>query len=128
MLWRDVDESVAFKTFGYLVMGFGDRPAAAILHVALDLVGDLGANIDARASHAIRNEMYADDGLTGGSRAEVERMMGDAITAEDESTLYTGTIAQVLGMAKMKPKMMVASGAEQQDNITLIGTAVMGIT
>jgi len=71
--WRWGDSSANWQIFGYNVVTFGDQAAGLALELVKRLAADLGQNIDAEASHQIRNKTYVDDGAGGGTRSQVER-------------------------------------------------------
>ena len=40
------------------------------------MVADLGVGIDEKACKKITEDMYVDDGVTGGKKSDVQRMVG----------------------------------------------------
>ena len=63
-----------------------------------------------------------DDHITGGSRSEVERMMG--VKQEDGS--YSGTFGKILKIGNLKVKVMVPSGETDSTAMDLLGNKVLG--
>ena len=47
-------------------LSVGDASAATQLEVGKDLVAEMGKEIDAEAAQRIKDDLYVDDGLTGG--------------------------------------------------------------
>ena len=76
MIWRFSEEE-EWKTFAYEVMAFGDRLAATALECSKQEVADQGKMIDEVAAVRIREEMYVDDGASGGTLEEVQRFVGE---------------------------------------------------
>ena len=76
LVWRWGRGEGEWETYGFTRMHFGDRPAMAGLEVAKHKVADLGANIDPLAAQMIKKG-YVDDGAGGGSKEDVERLIGD---------------------------------------------------
>ena len=74
-------------------MAFGDICAAVALEASKGKCSDLGESIDEAAAKRTREEMYVDDGTTGGTKTEVERFVGK----KNEDGKYDGTIPQILG-------------------------------
>ena len=59
--------------------------------MAKDLIADEFGDIDPEAAQRIKLDPYVDDGGTGGTRAQVDRFIGEKLT--DGS--FSGTITQV---------------------------------
>ena len=75
LIWRfSADEP--WQDFGFVVVAFGDRPAGEFLELGKGLTADAGQEIDPVAARKLKKDSYVDDHVTGGTRAEVERMMG----------------------------------------------------
>ena len=100
--WRYGDESKKWRTFGFLTVSFGDRPAAAFLEIAIRRTADMNSSIDPVAAARIRDDRYVDDLATGGSQAEVTRFMGN----EDENLQCDGTIPMILSNASLYLKVL----------------------
>ena len=102
LIWRFSPDQ-DWQDFGFVVVAFGDKPAGEFLELGKDLCADAGREIDHYAARKIKEDCYVDDGLTGGSQDDVDRMMGTKL--EDGS--YTGTVSRILGIGNLKVKVMV---------------------
>ena len=71
--------------------------------------------------------MYVDDGLSGGTREEVDCMYGSLEVQQDGSLHYSGTVPQVLATVGLPPKMMITSGETNNKVLTVMGDTVVGI-
>ena len=76
---------------------FGDLCAATQLEVGKDLVADAGVDIDPEASQKIKDDLYVDDGLTGGDAEQIARMVGQKLP--DGS--FSGTFSQILALGSI---------------------------
>ena len=103
-------------------MHFGDRCAACQLEVSKDLIADENKQIDYEAAQRIKDDVYVDDGLTGGSEEQVHRFVGDKLA--DGS--FSGTIPQILKRGGFKLKAIVKSGENDMTEIEKMGTSVFG--
>ena len=111
-----------WQDFGFVVVAFGDRPAGEFLELGKGLTADAGQEIDPVAARKLKKDSYVDDHVTGGTKAEVERMMGTRL--EDGS--YTGTICQILKKGNLKVKVMVPTGEVDSSAMALLGNKVLG--
>ena len=90
------------KIYGFNCVQFGDRSAAALMTIAVEkaaksyeaVAKDLNLSVKEvkESSKKLRKDTYVYDGTTGGSRKQVERMIG--IKLEDGS--YSGTIPTMM--------------------------------
>ena len=64
------------------------------MEVGKDLVADVGAFIDSEAAQKIKDDLYVDDGLTGGDFHQVSQMVGDRLP----DGAYNGTLSQILSL------------------------------
>ena len=101
---------------------FGDACAATQLEVAKDLIADAGEYIDAEASKRIKDDVYVDDLLSGGTAEKVSRFVGDK-TADGS---YDGTFFQILALGNFKIKAMNISGQSPISDSDLLGNKVLG--
>ena len=83
---------------------------------------EAGHNIDPIAAKKLKEDSYVDDFCTGGSKAEVARMMGQRLS--DGS--YTGTVCKILSKGNLKVKVMVPTGEKDQEAKDLLGNKVLG--
>ena len=67
VVWRDGDQSQPWRTFGFLTVSFGDRPAASFLEIAIRRTAEMNQAIDPVASARIRDDRYVDDISTVGT-------------------------------------------------------------
>ena len=126
MLWKH-GEDKPWVTHGYLIVAFGDRPASGILGTMLTIDSNLGKNIDKKAAEAVVDHIYDDDGMSGGTQEEVDRMVGSLEVQQDGALRYSGTVPQVLATVGLRPKMMITNGETNQKALTLMGNTVVGI-
>ena len=101
---------------------FGDQCVATQLEVGKDLVADAGAHIDPEASVKIKDDLYVDDGLTGGDAEQVARFVGEKLPDGD----YSGTFSQILALGKFKVKAIGVSGTKTSEQTDLLGNKVLG--
>ena len=125
LVWRLSEGD--WRYFGYAVVAMGDRPAACILELVKDVAAKEGEEIDEATATKIKEDTYVDDGCTGGSEEEVQRMIGEVQEEDDGSLKYSGTVQQILSRVSFKIKMMVRSG-EQQNSLALekMGGMILG--
>ena len=110
-----------WEIYGYNVVTFGDQVAGLILELVKGLAAELGKEIDEEACRQIKKCTYVDDGACGGSRDTVERLRGNLVDGE-----YTGTLARIFKLVKLRPKVMVASGDSDQELLDILGNKVLG--
>ena len=103
---------------------FGDLCAATQLEVGKDLVADAGVDIDPEASKKIKDDLYVDDGLTGGDEELVARFVGEKLP--DGS--FNGTLSKILALGNYKIKAMTVSGSKKSEDSDLMGNKVLGYT
>ena len=121
LVWR-FSTSEPWQDFGFVVVAFGDRPAANFLELGKDLCADAGKKIDPVASKKIKQDCYVDDGVTGGSKKEVAKMMGDKLGEGN----YSGTICQIFKKGSLNLKVIVPSGEKDPSAKDLLGNSVLG--
>ena len=73
-------------------------------------------------SRKLLEDTYVDDGTTGGSRKEVERMIG--IKLKDGS--YSGTIPTMMKKVRLKLKTIVLSISQDQEAFSKLSDKVLG--
>ena len=101
---------------------FGDQCAATQLEVGKDIVADAGAHIDREASEKIKNDLYVDDGLTGGDHDQVVRMVGEKLP----DGTFSGTLSRILSLGNYKIKALTVSGSKKSLDSDLMGDRVLG--
>jgi hypothetical protein len=69
---------------------------------------------------------YVDDGAGGGSKKDVERLMGEE-TEVDGKLYYSGTIAKILSIRGFTVKMMVRKGESRPHIVEKLGGGVLGL-
>ena len=62
LVWR-FSPSDQWKDYGFVVVAFGDRPAAEFLELSRGLTADAGKHLDSEASRKLKNDSYVDDGV-----------------------------------------------------------------
>ena len=124
LVWRMDGEE--WKRYGYKVVAMGDRPAACILELVKDVAATMGEEIDAETAAKIKEDTYVDDGCSGGSKEDVDKMIGDFEELEDGSLLYNGTVQQILSKVSFQLKMMIRSGDNDDRALAKMGGAILG--
>ena len=119
-----------WKIYGFNCIQFGDRPAAALMNIAVekaaetyeDAANDLNLPIKEvkEDSKKLLKDTYVDDGTTGGSRKEVERMIG--VKLDDGS--YSGTIPVMMKKVRLKLKTIVLSVSQDQEALSKLSDKV----
>ena len=120
-VWK-FNEEDEWSDYAFDCVHFGDCCAATQLEVAKDLVADAGRDIDPEASARIKNDNYVDDGLTGGSVAQVARFLGK----KQQDGTFDGTFAQILKLGNFKMKGATFSGDTDTSMIEKLGGNVCG--
>ena len=121
LVWRFSFEE-PWQDFAFDTVAFGDIPAGNFLELGRDMVAELGRDVDPIAADRIIRDTYVDDGVSGGSYAEVQTMKGDKLG--DGS--FSGTLRQILDKGKLKMKVIVTTGETNDDLKHLIGNKVLG--
>ena len=117
--FREEDE---WQDFAFDRVHFGDCCAACQLEVAKDLLADTFSYIDPEAAQRVKDDVYVDDGVTGGTPEQVDRFLG--VKTDDGS--FNGTIPQILGGGNFKFKAAVRSGDTDEEQIAKLGNNVFG--
>ena len=120
-VWR-FDEDQEWEDYGIDRVHFGDRPAATQLEVSKNMIADLGLDIDEEACKKIKEDMYVDDGVTGGKKLDVERMVGN----RDEDGNFDGTLPTILRKGNYFVKDISVGGKQDQADENLLGNKVFG--
>ena len=120
-VWKFSDDE-DWEDYGFDCVHFGDRCAACQLEVSKDLIADKFEDIDPEAAQRIKDDCYVDDGVTGGTKEQVERFIGEKYS----DGTFSGTIPQILGRGGFKLKAIVRSGERDQEQIDKMGTSVFG--
>ena len=108
--------------FGYLVVAFGNMPAALALELAKELVAKAAQEVDPQAAAQLTRNSLVDDIGGGGSQEEVDRMRGTK-TAEG----YSSTIPRVLTSCGFKAKALVPSGTSDEEELDAVGGKFLGM-
>ena len=128
IVWRHGDPTQPWKVYGFCVVSFGDRPAAAILEIAVKKTAEMNRSIDPLAADKIASDRYVDDIATGGTSAQVSRFVGNKSDDGDEpDSGNKGTIEQILSRGGLRLKAIVTSGETNEEKIQNLGKAVLGI-
>ena len=124
VLWRNCDKSARFKIYGYVVVPFGDIPAAVFLEICMRMAINMFGSIDLMAAHRLFEDHYVDDITSGGTEEEVRRFKGN----EDPDTLACdGTMSQILGKANLVLKAIAVSGDADSRAIKKLSGTVLGL-
>ena len=96
--WFRQDLQDEWRTFGFECVQFGDRPAAAIMTIAVEraaetfqeVANDMNIDVEEVKEDSIKHlkDVYGDDGTTGGTQRQVDRMLGSKM----EDGNFSGTI------------------------------------
>ena len=122
IVWRYGDSTLPWKIFGFCVVSFGDRPAAAILEVAIKKIAELYKSVDPEAAHKITTDRYVDDIASGGTPEQVSRFVG-----EETGGKYDGTVPEILSRGALNLKVIVTSGETSKEKLEKLGNTVLGI-
>ena len=120
-VWR-FDPSEEWADYAFDCVAFGDIPAANCLTIGMNLTAKEGEHIDPVASKKIVKDSYVDDNVTGGTAAEVKRMKGERLP----DGTYTGTMTKIVGLGKLKIKVIVSTGESDESVKHLINNKVLG--
>ena len=112
-----------WRIFAYQKVTFGVQVAAVLLEAAKKRVSEVGKEVDPEAARLLVEASLVDDGCTGGTPEACRRMRGRR-TAEG---LYTGTVAQLLGVGGFRPKFMVHAKNCSEEEATSLDGKVLGI-
>ena len=127
ILWRPNDQE-EFAEYGFDRVQFGDRGAACIMQLGIEEAAEIAVTDNPEADEIkedaakLKEDIYVDDGTTGGTEAEVARMKG--LKLEDGT--FSGTIPKMLAEVGYKVKTMVESGESDEEAVRLLGGAVLG--
>ena len=91
-------------------MSFRDKPAAALLEIAIQKVAELHTTIDPTAAKKIINDHYVDDFDSGGTPADVSCLKGN-----HEHFQCDGTLSTIMSKGSFPLKAIVASGETNQE-------------
>ena len=94
-MWR-FKPSDPWEDFALDYVHFGDVCLATQLEVAKNIMADAGAHLDIEAVKQIEEDVYVDDGLTGGTVDPVKHFVGE----KDISGKFTGTFSKILSYLK----------------------------
>ena len=120
LIWR-FDENSPWTDFAIDKVHYGDRPAACQLECCKEEIAKAGKDIDPEASKKLIEDVYVDDGMTGGNESTIERMVGEKVNGD-----YTGTLSQILAIGGFKIKEFVIEGDMTQDDQNLLSNKVFG--
>ena len=73
----------------------------------------------------INKDRYVNDVATGGSREEVDRMVGKCVGGTNKFET-NGTLSQILSNGSLKLKAIVTSGETDKEKISKLGSFVLG--
>ena len=121
ILWRFSPDQ-EWEVFGLLCLSFGDRPAAALLETVLAMCAELFGDIDLEAARRVVADRFVDDLHTGGSRAQVDRFVGE----QREDGSFSGTIPAIFEAGGLTLKAVVRSHEPDGDRLAKLGGSLMG--
>ena len=118
--------------WGFNVVQFGDRPAAALLTVAIEKTSETWEKVAKELkinpqkvkedSIKLKEDCYVDDGTTGGSPEDVDRMQG----TKDLNGEFSGTIPSMFRAVGLKLKTMVRSFSSDSVESEKLSGKVLG--
>ena len=111
-----------WEEYAFDRVAFGDLSAGCELEVALHKIADAGMNISTVASEKIKNDRYVDDGLTGGRREIVDKLVGK----KQEDGTYDGDLATIFKKGGFSMKAIAVSGQTPNAESDLMGGKVLG--
>ena len=103
-------------------MHFDDACAATQLEVVKDIIADEGYNIDPEAAKRLKEDVYVDDCLSGGTETQVARFVGKKLPDGQ----YDGTFSKILGLGNFRVKAFGISGQKPTAESDLLGDKVLG--
>ena len=125
VVYRDL-KTGEIKTYGHRKVGMGDVPASVLLELSKEIAAKVGHDIDPMLAIQIVLMSYVDDGLFGGSQADVLRMRGELSVSDTGALTYTGTITKMLAIIGCLPKVICIAG-ETDERILSQQGKVLGI-
>ena len=102
-------------------MAMGDPPAAKALECAKHKCADIGSEIHTLASQKIKEDMYIDDGTSGGTKEEVERFVGK----RGSDGVFDGTIQKISNKENFKIKDFVWSRRDNKESGVFLRNKVL---
>ena len=126
-VWRHGDTSKDWDVYGYATVAFGDVAASLCLELAKNRVADRGLELgmDPMAVEKLKQDVYVDDYVGGGSRADVDRMVGTCQEV-DGKLVYDGTFAQILSLGGFRAKSYLTSGVDNHPRALETLSPVLG--
>ena len=113
LLWRHLDTSAEFKCYGIETVNFGDRPAAAIVTIAVRRTAEIYKDVNPTAARAIIDDIYMDDIVTGADNKEKAESLKEGIS-------------KILPKGGFKEKGFVMSGDTLDEALKLLGSGELG--
>ena len=96
-VWR-FDPSEPWQDYAIDRVYFGDASAGCQLEVGKDIVADAGAFIDKEASQKLKDDLYVDDAMTGGTAEQVKIFVGEKLP---DGGGYDGTFSKILARGNL---------------------------
>ena len=125
VVWKE-ESGLDWEIFLHTVVGMGDVPASLFLELAKEIASDLCKAEDTLLAKQIRDLSYVDDGIFGGSQADIDRMRGEYLQQEDGSWAFNGTISRALRRVGFREKMIIVSGEKDPRILAKLGK-VLGL-
>ena len=113
LLWRHLDTSAEFKCYGIETVNFGDRPAAAIVTIAVRRTAEIYKDVNPTAAQALIDDIYMDDIVTGADD-------------EEKAEALKGGISEILPRGGFKEKGFVMTGDTSEEALKLLGSGEIG--
>ena len=120
-VWR-FNPADPWSDFAFDRVHFGDVPAGCQLEVALNKTADIGRSISPVAAEKLKHDRYVDDGLSGGTRSVVQKLVG----RKTHDGSYDGDLAKILEKGGFKIKALLIGGQEPNEESDLMGGKVLG--
>ena len=116
------DPELQWETYGYTRVTFEDLSAGLLLEIGKCKMANLGWNIDPQAASQLKDYLYIDDGILGGSEEDVQQMRGSRVDGD-----YTGTAARILVWGGMSVKFMAVTGSSDDFESEQLGVKNLGV-
>ena len=125
MVWRRSSDE-PWKIYCIDRMHFGDVPSSCGLEVAKEKTAEAGSYVCPESASMITLG-YVDDGLGGGRKELVEKMIGNEVFHPDGEITYDGTVQKIMAHGGFTVKIMVRNGENREVVLEKFGGMVLGL-
>ena len=120
-VWRFSPDD-PWEEYAFDRVAFGDLSAGCQLEVGLHKIADAGMVVCPVAASKIKHDRYVDDGLTGGKKSVVDKLVGK----KRVDGTYDGTLATIFKKGGFGIKAIAVSGQKPTAETDLLGGKVLG--